>query len=87
MRRGAEIVGDIGLQSGLLALQRQQEVGLVRHDLVGDLDLAAHGVDADEGALELTGVGQIVEQLGNGGDLVGLLRHAALRQHQLEVVA
>ena len=34
------------------------------------------------GAFELTGVGQIVDELGNGDDLVGLLRHAALRQHQ-----
>ena len=32
--------------------------------------------------LELATLGQIVEELGNGGDLVGFLRHASLRQNQ-----
>ena len=46
-----------------------------RHDLVGDLDLTAHGIDADQGALQLLGSRELVEQLRDGGDLVGLLRH------------
>src|SRR5579871_3968346 len=38
--------------------------------------------DADEGAGELAGFGEMIEQVGNGGDLVGFFRHAELRQGQ-----
>ena len=51
-------------------------------DLVGDLDLAAHGVDGDQCAFELLGLGEFVEEIRDGGDLVGLFRHAELRQDQ-----
>ena len=61
-RRGVEIVFDIGFEGRLIALQRQQEIGLVFDDLVGDFDLTAHGVDGDEGAFELFGLGQMIEQ-------------------------
>nr|WP_283817623.1 hypothetical protein [Bradyrhizobium diazoefficiens] len=44
-------------------------------DLVGDLDMAAHGVNGDQGAFELADLGKLVEKLGDGGDLVGLLRN------------
>ena len=81
-RRRFEIVVDLGFQGRLIALQRQQEIGLVRDDLGGDLDLTAHGVDGDEGAFELPRLGELVEQIGDGGDLVGLLGHAELRQRQ-----
>ena len=81
-RRGAEIVLDIGFERRLIALEGQQVIGLVGDNPVGDLDLAAHGVDADQGALELLGLGEMIEQIGDGGDLVGLLWHAQLRQGQ-----
>ena len=81
-RRGAEIVLDIGLQRRLIALEGQQVIGLMGDDPVGDLDLAAHGIDTDQRALELLGLGQMIEQIGDGGDLVGLLWHAQLRQCQ-----
>ena len=81
-RRGAEIVVDIGFERGLVALQGEQVIGLVGDDLGGDLDLAAHGVDGHQGALELPGLGELVEKIGDGGDLVGLLRDAGLRQRQ-----
>jgi len=45
---------------------------LARHDLGGDLDLTSDGVDGDEGAFELPRLGQVVEQIGDGRDLVGL---------------
>ena len=66
----------------MVALQGQQVVGLVLDDLAGDLDLAAHGVDGDERPVELAGLGQVIEQVGDGGDLVGLLRNRQLRQGQ-----
>jgi hypothetical protein len=52
----------------------------VGDDLVGDLDLAAHGVDSHQRAHEL--FGKLIEKLGDGGDLVGLFRNAQLRQYQ-----
>ena len=52
------------------------------NNLVGNLDLAAHGVDGDERALKLVGLGEWIEKIGDGGDLVGLLRNAQLRQSQ-----
>ena len=57
----------------------------MRNDLGGDFDLRAHGVDGDHGALELPGLGQMVEQVGNGGDLVGFLGHAELGQREAGV--
>jgi hypothetical protein len=33
--------------------------------------LTSHSVDGDERALELLGLGELVEQIGDGGDLVG----------------
>ena len=81
-RRGAEIVLDIGFQGRLVAFQGEQKIGLVGDDLVGDLDLAAHGVDGHQRARELPGLGEVVEKLRDGGDLVGLFRNAQLRQRQ-----
>src|SRR6202011_1852321 len=72
---GAEIVLDIGFERGLVALEREQVIGLVGDDLVSNLDLAAHGVDGNERALELFGLGELIEKIGDGGDLVGLLRN------------
>ena len=63
----------------------KQKIGLVLDDLGGDLDLTPHGVDGDEGAFELFHLGQMIEQDGDGRDLVGLLGHAQLRQRQMGV--
>ena len=49
---------------------------------VGNFDLAAHGVDGDQRPRKLPVLGQIIEQLGDSRNLVGLFRHAGLRQHQ-----
>jgi hypothetical protein len=77
---GAKIVDNIGFERRLVALERQQIVGLVRDDPVGDLDLTAHGVDGDQGAFELLVFGELIEKFRNGGDLVGLLRDGELCQ-------
>ena len=68
--------------SRLIALEAEQIVGLVCHDLVGDGDLAAHRIDGDERAFELLGLGELVEQIGDRGDLIGLFRDRELRQCQ-----
>ena len=61
---GAEIVLDIGFERGLVPLEGEQVIGLVSNDLVGNLDLAAHGVDGDERALKLFGLGELIEKIG-----------------------
>ena len=81
-RSGAEEVCDLGFQGRLVALEGEQVIGLMFDDLVGDRNLAALGVDGHQRALELAGFGQVVEELGNSGDFIGLLGHAELAQHQ-----
>src|SRR5258708_26123343 len=62
---GSEIVLDIGFERGLVALEGEQVIGLVGDDLVGDFDLAAHGVDGHQSALELLGLGKLIEKIGD----------------------
>jgi hypothetical protein len=73
---GTEVVSDLGFEGRLVALEGEQVIGLMFDDLVGDRDLAAHGVDGHQRALELAGFGQVVEELGNGSLFIGLLGHA-----------
>ena len=80
VRGGAKVVLDLSFQGQLVALQGEQEIGLVGDDFVGDLDLAAHGIDGDQRSVELPGLGEMIEQFRDGGDFVGLFRHAELRQ-------
>src|ERR1700677_3734868 len=75
---GLELGDQVGLQGGLVALDLQQVIGLGRADGVGDFLLAAHGVNRYQRALQF----QQFEQLGNGGDLVGLVLDRDLSQGQ-----
>ena len=50
-------------------------------DFLGDLYLTAMASMVTS-ALELSGFGEIVQKLRNGGDLIGFFRHAPLRQHE-----
>src|ERR1700694_3527752 len=77
---GVIIVLDIGFEGRLVALEGEQVVGLMGDDLVGDPDMATHGVDGDQRTFELAGFGEFVEKVGDGGDLVGLLWNTDLRQ-------
>ena len=81
-RSGTEVVSDLGFEGWLVAFEGEQVIGLMFDDLVGDRDLATHGVDGHQRALELTGFGQVVEELGNSRDFIGLLGHAQLAQDQ-----
>ena len=81
-RCGLEVGGHVGFEGGLIALQSQDIVRLGVVDLLGDVDLASHGVDGDERPRELAGVLEGVQQFGDGGDLVGFLRHAELSQDE-----
>ena len=69
---------DILAQRALVALQGEDVIGLLVEDLLGDVALAAHRVDGDDGALDR----HHVEQLRDGDDLVGFLRHLDLPEHE-----
>src|SRR5690606_20174780 len=69
---------DIVTKGALVALQGEHVIGSSVDDLPGDLTLAAYGIDGDDGALD----GQHIQEFGNGDDLVRLLRHLDLSQHQ-----
>ena len=62
----------------MVVLQRQHVVRARLADLAGDGLLAAHGVEADDGALQT----RQVQHLRDRGGLVGLAVHRLLRQHQ-----
>jgi hypothetical protein len=69
---------DILAQRSLIALEGKDIVGSPVDDLAGDVALAAHRVDGDDGALD----GQHVQQPGDGDDLVGLVGHLDLGEHE-----
>ena len=68
---------DIVAQRALVALQRENVIGLLVDDCLRDFALAAHGVDGHHRALD----GQKLEQRRNGDDLVGLVADLGLPEH------
>src|SRR5258708_3388757 len=69
---------DILAQRALVAFEGEDVIGLLVEDFLGDVALAAHGVDGDDGALDR----QHVEKRRDGDDLVGLVRHFDLAEHE-----
>ena len=61
-------------QARLVVLDRQEVVGAAGDDPLGGAPPGAHGVGGDDRTAGVQGG----EQLGQGGDLVGLIRHSAL---------
>ncbi len=59
---------DVSVELPLVGLHRQQVVGAAVDDLLGNLGLAAHGVNGDDAPAQL----QQRQQLGDGGDFVGM---------------
>ena len=78
---GVEVAFDLGVQGGLVVLDRQKVVGPCIDDGLGESRVAAHGVDGDQGAVQV----QPLQEGRNGGDLVGFHVHRLLPQHQLGV--
>ena len=60
-----------------LPFRREDVIGLLVDDCLGDVALAAHGVDGHHRALD----GQKLEQRRNGDDLVGLVADLGLPEH------
>ena len=65
-----------------MPLEGEQVISLVGDDLVGDGNLTARGIDADERTFELLCLGKLIQKIRDRGDLIGLLWHAQLQQDQ-----
>ena len=74
--RPLEKIPDIIIELTLVFLNCQHIVGPGLHDLLRYLPLTSHGVDGHDASVER----QESQQLGNGGDLVGLPLHLDLAQ-------
>jgi hypothetical protein len=68
---------DIIARGSLIALQRENVIGLFPDDFRGDVALTAHRVDRHHRALDR----HHVEQRRNGDNLIRLLVHLYLAQH------
>lgn len=79
---GVEIELDLGMGGLLIVLGGQEIVTAEIDDRLRDVGLAAHGVDGNETTRQRSGRGQFLQQQGNGGDLVGLVGHRPLPQHE-----
>ena len=76
--RGVEVAPHLLGERRPVVLEREEIVGALAADRPGDLGLAAHGVDGDERA----GQFEPLEQQRDRIDLVRLLRHGLLAEHQ-----
>jgi len=61
-----------------VVFEREQIIGALGADRLGDFALAAHGVDGDEGALDL----QPLDEQGDGDNLVAFPVDGLLAEHQ-----
>ena len=68
---------DILAQRALIAFEGEDVIGLLVDDLLGNVALAAHGVDGDDRPLDH----QHAEERRNSDDLVGFFRHFDLPEH------
>ena len=64
-----EMIADFLVEIALVAFDVEDVVTAFFNDLGGDFALGAHGVDSDDGSLEV----EHFQQLGDGGDLVAFV--------------
>jgi hypothetical protein len=62
----------------LILFQGEHVVRPLVHHFARDIGLAPHRIDGDDASLQE----QQIEQRGDGRDLIGLLRHCALTEHE-----
>src|SRR6516164_3625334 len=73
-----EEVFDVLEQNRPIGFEREQIVAAARNDRLSDVGLGSHGVDGDEGALEV----EALQKRRNGADFVGFVGDRLLTQHQ-----
>ena len=69
---------DVVFERALIAFEGEDVIGFLVDDRLRDVALAAHRVDGHDRPLDL----QHAQELGDGDDLVGLLRHLDLTENQ-----
>src|SRR6202042_2788585 len=69
---------DVVFERALIAFEGEDVIGFLIDDRLRDVALTAHRVDSHDRPLEL----QHAQELGDGDDLVGLLRHLDLTENQ-----
>ena len=70
-RSAAKVVEHVGFEGRLIGFEAEHILGAMIDDLLSDRCLAAHRIDGDDGPVQLAGIGQGIEQIGDGGDLIG----------------
>ena len=81
-RRGGEGAFHLLAQGWLIGFHREQIVGALVLDRLGDPGVGGDGVDGDERAFQGAPFGQAIEQDGNGRKLVGFSLHRLLAEHE-----
>jgi hypothetical protein len=74
-----EVTFDVGMQRRLVVLHGQKIVGLGVENALGNVRIASHGVDRDQGALEI----DAIEKGRNSGDFVRFFIDRLLPQDEL----
>jgi hypothetical protein len=74
--------GDLAVEGFVVGLEGEEVVGSGEVDLLRDLFLAAHGVEADGGASHF----ELAQELGHGGDSVGLAVDSQLAEGEAAAV-
>jgi hypothetical protein len=69
---------DVLWEGTLVTLEGEDVIALLIDDFLGDVALAAHGVDGDDGPLDR----QHIEKRRDGDDLVRFIRDLDLAEHQ-----
>jgi hypothetical protein len=69
---------DIFAPCALIAFEREHVIGIFVLGFLGNIALAAHGIDGDDSALD----GHHIEERRDGDDFVGLFRHLDLPKHK-----
>ena len=68
---------DIGIHGGPVLLQRHAVIAAAVTDRAGDVGLRPHRIHGDQRAVQV----EVLQQQGNGGDLVGFLLGRLLAEH------
>ncbi len=76
-----DVIDCLLMQTVLVALESQNKVAAARDNLVGDGRLSSHGVDRDDGTIEI----HKSQHFRNGCDFIGLCLGRDLRQRQSKI--
>ena len=73
-----ELILSFFVKVSLVAFEGEDVVGFFLDDGLGDVGVGAHGIKGDD----LSGQGEDLDEMGNGGDFVAFIRHIFLSQSE-----